>query len=161
MGIQVSHILFASLLLFPLSYFPLLFLRNFQFPNTSRSLQSSAKCTGFPFLAVDVNIYASSTEDAKSLLGNHENTEVGAFIADYLSLDLDSVTRELTHPLSSPTGTDGASDKYAWMGKVLSDDVVVDKLDSYHGDFRRLKKWVLGTDDIHEVARRSCGCEFH
>jgi alkaline phosphatase len=122
-----------------------------------------------PFCAaVDVNIYASSPDDARLLIGNHENTDVGAFIADYLSLDLDSVTRELKRTSYSAAGTDGESSKYAWMGKALGDDVVVDKLDSYHGDFRRVKRWDVGTEDvISEVARRqniagrSCGCDLH
>jgi len=86
--------------------------------------------------AVDVNIYASSPDNARPLVGNHENTKIGEFIADYLSLDLDSVTRQLKHTSSSP-GSDGASSKYSWMGKAIEDEVVVDKLDSYHGDFRR------------------------
>jgi len=98
-------------------------------------------------------------------VGNHENTEVGKFIADYLSLDLDSVTRQLKHTSSSPPGTDGASNKYSWMGNALEDDVVVDKLDSYHGDFRRVKKWVISSGDVNiegarrnNKAKRSCGC---
>jgi alkaline phosphatase len=43
--------------------------------------------------AVDVNIYG--TAGAEVLRGNHENTEIGEFLRDYLSLDLKKVTKEL------------------------------------------------------------------
>lgn len=48
--------------------------------------------------AVDVNIYGYSNKPSgmsillKKLSGNHENTEIGKFIADYLKLDLEVVT---------------------------------------------------------------------
>lgn len=45
--------------------------------------------------AADVNIYASSSKDAWPLVGNNENTDVGAFLADYLDLDVDAVTKRL------------------------------------------------------------------
>lgn len=45
--------------------------------------------------AVDVNIYASSPKHAPQLVGNHENTDIGKFIAEYLDLDLEPVTKEL------------------------------------------------------------------
>jgi alkaline phosphatase len=44
---------------------------------------------------VDVNIYASGDPTTTKLRGNHENTEIGQFIKEYLDLDLDSVTRIL------------------------------------------------------------------
>jgi len=44
---------------------------------------------------VDVNIYASGDPATSKLRGNHENTEIGQFIKEYLELDLDSVTRKL------------------------------------------------------------------
>ncbi|KAF7512636.1 hypothetical protein GJ744_000897 [Endocarpon pusillum] len=45
--------------------------------------------------AVDVNIYASSPQHAPQLVGNHENTDIGKFIAEYLDLDLEPLTEEL------------------------------------------------------------------
>ena len=45
--------------------------------------------------AVDVNVYASSPGAARALVGNHENTEIGQFMRDYLEVDLDAVTGEL------------------------------------------------------------------
>ncbi|KGY15614.1 hypothetical protein PABG_11267 [Paracoccidioides brasiliensis Pb03] len=91
--------------------------------------------------AVDVNIYASSPNDALSLMGNHENTEIGSFLADYLNIDLESVTKQLQTTRSFSYDTDDGSVKpYAWMGPPLDDGVVVDKLDTYHGDFKRKKR---------------------
>jgi alkaline phosphatase len=42
-----------------------------------------------------VNIYAFGDPATQNLRGNHENTEIGRFIKEYLDLDLDSVTRIL------------------------------------------------------------------
>ena len=44
---------------------------------------------------MDVNIYAVGSPAREKLTGNHENTEIGKFIKEYLELDLDSVTRIL------------------------------------------------------------------
>ena len=54
-------------------------------------------------LAADVNIYGYSPSSSSSssssaispLRGNHENTEVGKFMRDYLDVDVDAVTRKL------------------------------------------------------------------
>ncbi len=76
--------------------------------------------------AVDVNIYASNPKHARSLIGNHENTEIGEFIRHYLEVDLDSVTKELKE-----------AESFLSMGKALEDvDTMVD-LDHYQGDFKR------------------------
>lgn len=42
--------------------------------------------------AVDVNIYAYGKKATEALKGNHENTDIGAFMEDYLSLDLHQIT---------------------------------------------------------------------
>lgn len=48
--------------------------------------------------AVDVNIYANTNRKTtwsyllEKLQGNHENTEIGQFLADYLELNLSKVT---------------------------------------------------------------------
>ena len=80
--------------------------------------------------AVDVNIYASSPHDAKALLGNHENTEVGEFLREYLALSLDDVTKEL-----KDHGSKGGNEK--WMGPVESGPDVDVTMDHYEGDFRK------------------------
>ncbi len=76
--------------------------------------------------AVDVNIYASDPTHAKPLIGNHENTEIGTFIRDYLDVDLDAVTRELKEQ--------GALLK---MGAPVGDERAMAEMDHYHGDFKR------------------------
>lgn len=43
--------------------------------------------------AVDVNIYGSPGTEA--LRGNHENTDIGTFLAQYLGLDVTATTRRL------------------------------------------------------------------
>jgi alkaline phosphatase len=42
-----------------------------------------------------VNIYAVGEPAREKLRGNHENTEIGHFIKEYLELDLDVITRIL------------------------------------------------------------------
>jgi alkaline phosphatase len=42
-----------------------------------------------------VNIYAYGDPAMEKLRGNHENTEIGRFIKEYLDLDLDAVSRIL------------------------------------------------------------------
>ncbi|KAH8700339.1 alkaline phosphatase Pho8 [Talaromyces proteolyticus] len=84
----------------------------------------------------DVNIYASSSKDVWPLLGNHENIEVGKFLASYLDLDVDAVTEKLSQ-----------QDSLSWLGDQLGANIRVDQLDSYHGDFRK-----RGED---------CGCDNH
>ncbi len=79
-------------------------------------------------IAVDVNIYGSAA--AARLRGNHENTEVGEFIRDYLGLNLDPITRKLQEKAS-------ASDKTRrdWMGRLPDHPDRLDRFDEYHGDF--------------------------
>ena len=43
--------------------------------------------------AIDVNIYGS--EGTETMRGNHENIEIGKFLSDYLSVDVDAVTHDL------------------------------------------------------------------
>nr|CAG8518330.1 10413_t:CDS:10 [Entrophospora candida] len=47
--------------------------------------------------AVDVNLYAYG-DNVEALYGNHENTDIGDFIVDYLDLDLDAITLILNKP---------------------------------------------------------------
>ncbi|KAL8779403.1 MAG: hypothetical protein Q9213_006953 [Squamulea squamosa] len=79
--------------------------------------------------AVDVNIYASDSEQAKPLVGNRENTDIGKFLRDYLDLgdDVKAVTKELK----------GKGKGKEWMGKALPDKKVGNKGDHYEGDFKK------------------------
>ncbi|KAN0069567.1 Alkaline-phosphatase-like, core domain containing protein [Elaphomyces granulatus] len=111
---------------------------------------------------VDVNIYASSTKDAWPLVGNHENTDIGSFIASYLDLDLQSITKKLLDSglwsgPSSKVNANNTVDEFSWMGDPLGDDIRVDQLDSYHGDFRKRSN----DNGFVSTQRRSCGCADH
>ncbi|KAL1858692.1 vacuolar alkaline phosphatase [Paecilomyces lecythidis] len=92
---------------------------------------------------VDVNIYASSGADAWPLVGNHENIEVGRFLANYLDVDVDAVTKKLQ------------SSNDLWTGNPLGEYVRTDSLDTYHGDF---KKRSTGAEEITHIDGRDCGC---
>ena len=87
--------------------------------------------------AVDVNVYASSPVVAKALVGNHENTEVGAFIANYLDLDLEDITEDLRSKAAAVEGEMPGGEAGGWMGKVVSDEDAQETLAHYHGDFRK------------------------
>ncbi|CAG8710748.1 3875_t:CDS:2, partial [Ambispora leptoticha] len=50
--------------------------------------------------AVDVNLYAYGM-NSENLIGNHENTDIGDFIVDFLGLDLQSITTLLNKGNSS------------------------------------------------------------
>ena len=88
----------------------------------------------FP-VAVDVNIYASHPKHARPLIGNHENTEVGNFIRDYLDLNLEVVTKELKERGDLLDSQSNGAE--SWMGKPLSEDVNTEEMDHYHGEFKR------------------------
>ncbi|KAI8925546.1 alkaline-phosphatase-like protein [Entophlyctis helioformis] len=55
--------------------------------------------------AVDVNLYAYGA-NADELSGNHENTEIGRFIARHLRLNVDKVTRDLKGWIPGHVATD-------------------------------------------------------
>lgn len=95
-----------------------------------------------------VNIYGS--RGTSRLNGNRENTDVGQFLADYLDVDLDKVTKILREKGVGTT----AEGTPAWMGKSLKvlldeleesdstfdpDHFQPDCIDQYHGDFKRHK----------------------
>jgi len=86
-----------------------------------------------------VNIYGS--KGTERLHGNHENNEIGKFLADYLDLDLSKVTKILQEKGVAKTPEGG--EKYEWMGKSLEElkknatDVLGGELDHYHGEFKR------------------------
>ena len=85
---------------------------------------------------VDVNIYTSDRKQAQPLLGNHENTEVGKFLADYLDLDVEAITKELQSKSKSFKMMSDSGTELDWMGAPLPDFVPVQP-DHYHGDFKR------------------------
>ncbi|KAH0565243.1 hypothetical protein GP486_001357 [Trichoglossum hirsutum] len=85
--------------------------------------------------AVDVNIYGSA--GSEPLQGNHENTEIGEFIKDYLELDLNSVTEKLREKGTQSEMLTGDSDMKSWMAKLPEQGGrEQDRLDLYHGSLR-------------------------
>jgi alkaline phosphatase len=78
--------------------------------------------------AADVNIYASDPFQSAELRGNHENTEVGNFLRDYLDLELESITEEL----KKADFYKGAEIQGTQDGRPL-----VMPVDHYEGDFRK------------------------
>ncbi|KAJ5684399.1 Repressible alkaline phosphatase [Penicillium maclennaniae] len=101
--------------------------------------------------AVDVNIYASSSQDAWPLVGNHENTEVGHFLADYLDLDISAVTKRLQASSYWTASGEETSDqeKYSWLGNRVGANVRLEGLDTYHGDFRKRSTDECGCGELH------------
>lgn len=70
--------------------------------------------------AVDVNIYGSKGSDA--LRGNHENTEIGKFLREYLDVDVDAITAELNKKLDS-FGT-STEENVGWTGKIPTEEEI-------------------------------------
>jgi len=106
-----------------------------------------------------VNVYASSPDHAPDLVGNHENTEVGKFIARYLDVDLELITRELKdkHVKQGKPGTPNGGAVAVgvgwgeWMGPPglpVNENQELVHLDTYHGDFKHRKR----------EAEMDCGC---
>ena len=78
-----------------------------------------------------MNIYASNPKHAHPLIGNHENTEVGEFLRDYLDVDTGAVTKELKEQLVT------SSRFKNWLGKPVEKSKTTADLDHYQGDFKR------------------------
>jgi alkaline phosphatase len=101
--------------------------------------------------AADVNIYSSDPKAALALAGNHENTEVGDFLRDYLGVDVESVTKELREKGTGLMVTDAEGKQVSWMGEVPEEGQRLDgqnHLASYGGDYRK-RHWNHG---------RGCDC---
>ena len=88
----------------------------------------------------DVNIYTSSKDWAAALVGNHENTEVGKFLRDYLEVDVDAITRELVQQGPKWDTVSASGVKESWLGPLPAVDIGNDHLDHYHGDFKKYKR---------------------
>lgn len=76
--------------------------------NNMVSVRAQVGWTTHGHSAVDVNIYAYSNrkkalEEIKEYLqGNHENTEIGGYMAQYLNIDLSKVTEKIRDTKHSP-----------------------------------------------------------
>lgn len=93
--------------------------------------------------AADVNIYTSDRKVAAALTGNHENTEVGKFLRDYLDVDVDAVTKELKRKGTQFDALDAEGKKVSWMGRLPEEGERLDgqdHMDHYQGDFKKHKR---------------------
>jgi alkaline phosphatase len=84
----------------------------------------------------DVNIYASNHALAAPLRGNHENTEVGEFLREFLGLEaeVEKVTRLLREHMHAVD-----VDAEAWLGRIPEAHERLDgqdHLDDYGGDHK-------------------------
>jgi alkaline phosphatase len=90
--------------------------------------------------AADVNIYSSDPKTALSLVGNHENTEVGDFLRDYLGVDVEAVTKELREKGTRLMVADAEGKQVSWMGRLPDQGERLDgqnHVAGYAGDFRK------------------------
>ncbi|KAF1846079.1 alkaline phosphatase-like protein [Cucurbitaria berberidis CBS 394.84] len=90
--------------------------------------------------AADVNIYSSDPKAATALVGNHENTEVGDFLREYLGVDVDAVTEELRQKGAGLTVSDVNGTQVSWMGNIPVEGQRLDgqnHVASYGGDFKK------------------------
>jgi len=93
--------------------------------------------------AADVNIFASSAKNAAPLVGNHENTEVGDFLRNYLGVDTQAITDELKEKGTQFDTLDADGKKVSWMGALPEEGQRLDgqdHLDHYQGDFKKHKR---------------------
>ncbi|TKA72431.1 hypothetical protein B0A49_06135, partial [Cryomyces minteri] len=91
--------------------------------------------------AVDVNIYASDARAAKALAGNHENTEVGEFLARWLDVDVGAVTKELRERGAAFDIVGEGGKRESWMGRIAEEGERLDGLDHLDhakGDFGKM-----------------------
>ncbi|TKA64239.1 hypothetical protein B0A49_10947 [Cryomyces minteri] len=91
--------------------------------------------------AVDVNIYASDARAAKALAGNHENTEVGEFLARWLDVDVGAVTKELREKGVAFDTVGKGGEAESWMGRIAEEGERLDgwdHLDHAEGDFGKM-----------------------
>ncbi|KAI9830293.1 MAG: hypothetical protein M1826_004904 [Phylliscum demangeonii] len=87
--------------------------------------------------AADVSIFGS--KGARSLAGNHENTEIGIFLRNYLDLDLGPITKKLRDAspavVHESAGTDD-NQRGSWLGSLPESGRKLDSFDAYHGEFK-------------------------
>lgn len=74
---------------------------------------------------VDVNIYGS--KGSEKLIGNHENTDVGKFLREYLDVDVEAITKELNKKSSAF----GVASEGGWTGPIPTEEEVLKAADHY------------------------------
>jgi alkaline phosphatase len=107
------------------------------------SRRAQAGWTTHGHSGADVNIYTSDKKAAAALIGNHENTEVGKFLRDYLEVDLEPITQKLKEAWTQLDTVDAEGNVVSWMGPVPNLGERLDgqdHLDHYQGDFKKFKR---------------------
>lgn len=74
---------------------------------------------------VDVNIYGS--KGSEKLIGNHENTDVGKFLREYLDVDVEAITKELNKKSSAFE----VASVGGWIGPIPTEEDVLKAADHY------------------------------
>jgi alkaline phosphatase len=103
--------------------------------------------------AADVNIYSSDARAAAALVGNHENTEVGQFLSNYLDVDVKAVTDELRAKGAGLMVQGAHGEQVSWMGKKPDDGARLD------GQTHLTDPARFGKKKRHALHSRDCGCE--
>ncbi|KAF2723531.1 alkaline phosphatase-like protein [Polychaeton citri CBS 116435] len=102
--------------------------------------------------AADVNIYSSDPKLASDLVGNHENTDVGAFLRSFLELDdeVESVTKVLKEHMKVSAAGEGGKE-VSWLGEIPDEGERLDgqdhldhydHIDDYAGEHRTRREAV-------------------
>lgn len=74
---------------------------------------------------VDVNIYGS--KGSEKLIGNHENTDVGKFLREYLDVDVEAITKEL----NKKSNAFGVASVGGWTGPIPTEEELLKAADHY------------------------------
>ncbi|KFY89347.1 hypothetical protein V500_05771 [Pseudogymnoascus sp. VKM F-4518 (FW-2643)] len=74
---------------------------------------------------VDVNIYGS--KGSEKLIGNHENTDVGKFLREYLDVDVEAITKELNKKSSAFE----VANLGGWTGPIPTEEDVLKAANHY------------------------------
>lgn len=93
--------------------------------------------------AADVNIFASNPETAAPLIGNHENTEIGEFLRNYLDVDVEAITKELKEKGAMFDTMDSEGRPVSWLGALPVKGERLDgqdHLDHYQSDFKKHRR---------------------
>ena len=115
------------------------------------SKRSQSGWTTHGHSAADVNIYSSDMEATMALVGNHENTEVGDFLRDYLGVDVAAVTEELLEKGTTLMVENVNGEQVGWMGSIPDEEERLDGQDhvaSLDGDVMKR----------HVLHGRGCDC---
>lgn len=79
---------------------------------------------------VDVNIYGS--KGSEKLIGNHENTDVGKFLREYLDVDVEAITKEL----NKKSSTFEVASSGGWTGPIPTEEEMLKAANHYDASLK-------------------------